>query len=137
VRAVVSHSLAGAAVALAAARGLRLEKAVLDLSADHTPAEILDLFGTDQDFKGLWLPHVRIFSMYGLTECKRVSYLAPDEVESRPTSVGKPMDNVEVFVADENGNLSSTGVGELVVNDRYGCRYQRKQNRKTKTDGTM
>jgi amino acid adenylation domain-containing protein len=61
------------------------------------------------------LPHVRIFSMYGLTECKRVSYLAPDDVEARPTSVGKPMDNVEVFVADENGNLSSTGVGELVV----------------------
>jgi large repetitive protein len=41
--------------------GFGLEKAVLDLSADHTPPEILELFGTDQDFKGLWLPHVRIF----------------------------------------------------------------------------
>jgi long-chain acyl-CoA synthetase len=61
------------------------------------------------------LPHVRIFSMYGLTECKRVSYLDPSEIEARPDSVGKPMDNVEVFVRDDNGRLASAGVGELVV----------------------
>jgi hypothetical protein len=41
--------------------GFGLEKAVLDLSADRTPPEIMELFGTGQDFKGLWLPHVRIF----------------------------------------------------------------------------
>jgi amino acid adenylation domain-containing protein len=61
------------------------------------------------------LPSVRIFSMYGLTECKRVSFLSPEEIDERPTSVGKPMDNVEVFVADERGNLQPTGTGELVV----------------------
>ena len=61
------------------------------------------------------LPHVQIFSMYGLTECKRVSYLPPSEIDARPDSVGKPMDNVEVFIADENGRLSTTGVGELVI----------------------
>jgi long-chain acyl-CoA synthetase len=61
------------------------------------------------------LPHVRIFSMYGLTECKRVSYLDPSEIDARPDSVGKPMDNVEVFVRDDQGQLASTGVGELVV----------------------
>jgi amino acid adenylation domain-containing protein len=61
------------------------------------------------------LPHVRIFSMYGLTECKRVSYLDPSEIDRRPASVGKPMDNVEVFVADEEGTLHEHGVGELVV----------------------
>ncbi len=61
------------------------------------------------------LPHVQIFSMYGLTECKRVSYLPPSEIDVRPESVGKPMDNVEVFVADESGRLATTGVGELVV----------------------
>ena len=33
-------------------------------------------------------PHVKIFSMYGLTECKRVSYLPPDQLEKRPDSVG-------------------------------------------------
>lgn len=61
------------------------------------------------------LPHVSIFSMYGLTECKRVSYLAPDEIDSRPDSVGHPMDNVEVFIADEQGVLAATGAGELVI----------------------
>jgi acyl-coenzyme A synthetase/AMP-(fatty) acid ligase len=61
------------------------------------------------------LPDVRIFSMYGLTECKRVSFLPPDELDRRPTSVGKPMNNVEVFVADAEGRLSTHGTGELVV----------------------
>jgi amino acid adenylation domain-containing protein len=61
------------------------------------------------------LPQVRIFSMYGLTECKRVSFLHPDEIDRRPTSVGKPMENVEVFVASDDGVLSHTGTGELVV----------------------
>jgi EpsI family protein len=61
------------------------------------------------------LPHVRVFSMYGLTECKRVSFLAPDEIDKRPTSVGKPMDNVEVFLVDSEGSRLDHGVGELVV----------------------
>ena len=61
------------------------------------------------------MPHVRIYSMYGLTECKRVSYLDPDEIERRPTSVGKAMDNVEVFVIDEAGQPATTGTGELVI----------------------
>jgi long-chain acyl-CoA synthetase len=61
------------------------------------------------------LPHVRIFSMYGLTECKRVSFLSPCEIDRRPTSVGKPMENVEVYVADDLGRLAPTGEGELVI----------------------
>ena len=61
------------------------------------------------------LPHVRIFSMYGLTECKRVSFLAPEDLDERPTSVGKPMENVEVFVLDEQGRRCTHGVGELIV----------------------
>jgi long-chain acyl-CoA synthetase len=60
-------------------------------------------------------PKARMYSMYGLTECKRVSYLPPEEIDSRPASVGKPMDNVEVFVADEHGQLHESGIGELVI----------------------
>ncbi|HZP02565.1 MAG TPA: AMP-binding protein [Terriglobia bacterium] len=61
-------------------------------------------------------PHVRIFSMYGLTECKRVSYLPPDQLDRRPTSVGKAMPNVEVYIVDEQGRRLGPGeVGELVV----------------------
>jgi len=61
-------------------------------------------------------PHAAIYSMYGLTECKRVSYLPPEELDQRPNSVGKPMPNVEVFIVDEKGNSVCPGVvGELVV----------------------
>ena len=54
------------------------------------------------------LPHVRIFSMYGLTECKRVSFLPPEDLDARPTSVGKPMSNVEVYLVDEHGQRAET-----------------------------
>jgi long-chain acyl-CoA synthetase len=61
-------------------------------------------------------PHVRIYSMYGLTECKRVSYLPPDQIDIRPTSVGRGMPNEEVYIVDENGQrVPPNVVGELVV----------------------
>ncbi len=61
-------------------------------------------------------PHVTIYSMYGLTECKRVSYLPPDELNNRPTSVGIPMPNEEVFIVNEDGEEVGPGeVGELVI----------------------
>jgi long-chain acyl-CoA synthetase len=61
-------------------------------------------------------PHVRLYSMYGLTECVRALYLAPEELARRPSSVGKAIPNCEVFVVDENGRRVSPGeVGELVV----------------------
>jgi amino acid adenylation domain-containing protein len=61
------------------------------------------------------LPQARIFSMYGLTDCKRVSFLAPEDLDARPTSVGKPMSNVEVYLLDEEGRRVDCGIGELVV----------------------
>jgi acyl-CoA synthetase (AMP-forming)/AMP-acid ligase II len=62
-------------------------------------------------------PHVRIYSMYGLTECKRVSYLPPEKLSKKPTSVGKAMPNTEVYIIDDNGNeITNPGeIGELVV----------------------
>jgi acyl-CoA ligase (AMP-forming) (exosortase A-associated) len=61
-------------------------------------------------------PGVRLYSMFGLTECKRVSYLPPEQLDRRPTSVGKAMPNVEVYIVDENGGRLPPGeVGELVV----------------------
>ncbi|MCC7156011.1 MAG: AMP-binding protein [Bryobacterales bacterium] len=62
------------------------------------------------------LPWVRIYSMYGLTECKRVSYLPPDQIDIRPASVGRGMPNEEVYIVDEDGNRAGPNVtGELVV----------------------
>lgn len=61
-------------------------------------------------------PHATLFSMYGLTECKRVSYLPPEELDRRPTSVGRGMPNVEVYLVDDSGQpLPPGNVGELVV----------------------
>jgi len=62
------------------------------------------------------LPRARIFLMYGQTECKRVSYLPPEDLLHRPDSVGIPMPNVEAWVVDETGRRLGPGqVGELVV----------------------
>ena len=60
--------------------------------------------------------NARIFSMYGVTECARVSYMPPEELDGRPTSVGKGMPNQEVAVVDEAGEpVPPNTVGELVV----------------------
>lgn len=61
-------------------------------------------------------PHARLYSMYGLTECKRVSYLPPDELDRRPSSVGVAIPGTEVYIVDNDGNRLLPGaVGELVV----------------------
>ena len=62
------------------------------------------------------LPWVKLFLMYGLTECKRVTYLPPDQIDIRPLSVGKGMPNEEVYIVDEHGRRVGPGVvGELVI----------------------
>ena len=48
-------------------------------------------------------PRATLFSMYGLTECKRVTYLPPDQLDIRPTSVGRGMPNQEVWLVDDDG----------------------------------
>ncbi|WP_339532629.1 class I adenylate-forming enzyme family protein [Pseudomonas mucidolens] len=67
------------------------------------------------------LPDVQIFSNYGLTECKRVSYLPPEEIDRRPTSVGKPLPGVSVFIVDDNGEriIQPNIIGELWVTCDY------------------
>ena len=62
------------------------------------------------------LPHITVFSMYGLTECKRASYLPPDQIDIRPDSIGRGIPNSELYLVDDDGNrLAGAGVGELVV----------------------
>jgi amino acid adenylation domain-containing protein len=61
-------------------------------------------------------PEARLYSMYGLTECKRVCYLPPELIDKKPLSVGVPMPNMEVFVVGPDGKeLPPDEVGELVV----------------------
>jgi len=61
-------------------------------------------------------PGVKIFSMYGLTECKRVSYLPPADIDRKALSVGKAIPNCEVKIVDKEGREVPPGeVGELIV----------------------
>ncbi len=61
------------------------------------------------------LPTTKIFLMYGLTEAFRSTYLPPEELDRRPTSMGKAIPDTEILVLDENGRRCGPGeIGELV-----------------------
>jgi acyl-CoA synthetase (AMP-forming)/AMP-acid ligase II len=61
-------------------------------------------------------PAARFFSMYGLTECKRCTYLPPEDLDRKPDSVGIAIPNTELWLVDDDGQrLGANQVGELVV----------------------
>jgi acyl-CoA ligase (AMP-forming) (exosortase A-associated) len=61
------------------------------------------------------LPTTRIFLMYGLTEAFRSTYLPPEELDRRPTSMGRAIPNTEILVVGEDGKRCRPGeIGELV-----------------------
>jgi long-chain acyl-CoA synthetase len=61
-------------------------------------------------------PSARLYSMYGVTECKRCTYLPPEELSRRPGSVGVAIPDTEAYVVDEHGARVASGVvGELVI----------------------
>jgi len=61
-------------------------------------------------------PNALIFRMYGLTECKRVSYLDPALIDAKPGSVGKAIPGTEVYLLSPEGKPTPSGeVGTLYV----------------------
>jgi acyl-CoA synthetase (AMP-forming)/AMP-acid ligase II len=61
------------------------------------------------------LPATSIFLMYGLTEAFRSTYLPPEELDNRSTSIGKAIPDTEIMVLNEHGQLCKPGeIGELV-----------------------
>jgi acyl-CoA ligase (AMP-forming) (exosortase A-associated) len=61
------------------------------------------------------LPTTKIFLMYGLTEAFRSTYLPPEELDRRPTSMGKAIPDTEILVLNEQGQPCKPGEpGELV-----------------------
>lgn len=64
----------------------------------------------------LIMPKCKIYLMYGLTECKRVSILDADEINDKMESVGKPLPETLCWIVDEHNNILPPGrIGELVV----------------------
>lgn len=81
---------------------------ITNTAAALPPAHIAPLRGI--------FPEARIFSMYGLTECKRCSYLPPEDLERKPGSVGVAIPNTELWIENKAGvHLGPGEVGELVI----------------------
>ncbi|MFP1892754.1 class I adenylate-forming enzyme family protein [Lonsdalea quercina] len=61
-------------------------------------------------------PQARLFSMYGLTECHRCTWLDPRELGARTLSVGKAIPGTELWVVDDAGAAHRRdATGELVI----------------------
>lgn len=61
-------------------------------------------------------PNALLYRMYGLTECKRVSYLEPELIDAKPGSVGKAIPGTEVYLLNPEGEPVQPGqTGTLYV----------------------
>ena len=61
------------------------------------------------------LPGAHLFSMYGLTEVFRSTYLPPELVDLHPDSMGRAVPGSQVFVVRDDGTECDVGeIGELV-----------------------
>lgn len=61
-------------------------------------------------------PNARVYSMYGMTESKRCTYLPPELLTRKPDSVGIAIPGTEAWVAGDDGKPLPAGqIGELVV----------------------
>jgi acyl-CoA ligase (AMP-forming) (exosortase A-associated) len=61
------------------------------------------------------LPSTRIFLMYGLTEAFRSTFLPPEEVDRRPSSIGKAIPECEVFAVTADGRRARPGEPGILV----------------------
>jgi len=77
-------------------------------------------------------PRADIYRMYGLTECKRVSYLPPEQIGQKPESVGIAIPGTEVLVLDHAGLAVKPGeIGTLYVRGAHVMLGYWKQPEKT------
>ncbi len=61
------------------------------------------------------VPGIDFYVMYGQTEATaRISCLEPELLEKKEGSVGKPLDNLEIKITDENDNEVTTGESGLI-----------------------
>ena len=64
--------------------------------------------------------NAKIYSMHGLTEAFRSTYLDPAQLKIRPNSIGKAIPDVELYVIDKNGKeCAPRVVGELIHRGGY------------------
>jgi acyl-CoA ligase (AMP-forming) (exosortase A-associated) len=61
------------------------------------------------------LPTTQIFLMYGLTEAFRSTFLPPEDVSCRPTSIGKAISECEVYPMTADGRRARPGEPGILV----------------------
>ena len=77
--------------------------------------------------------NAKFYSMHGLSEAFRSAYLEPSQLKIRPTSIGKAVPDVELFVINEDGKeCKPREVGELI--HRGACIYKGYWNSKEDTN---
>ncbi len=75
-----------------------------------------------QDIKK-YFPKALFYSMHGLSEAFRSAYLDPSQINIRPTSIGKAIPDVELYVINEKGEeCKPREIGELI--HRGACIYK-------------
>ncbi len=67
-----------------------------------------------------FFPEAKIYSMHGLTEAFRSTYLDPSQINIRPESIGKAIPDVELYILNDEGKECKTReVGELIHRGGY------------------
>jgi acyl-CoA ligase (AMP-forming) (exosortase A-associated) len=61
------------------------------------------------------IPDTSIFLMYGLTEAFRSTFLPPEQVDIRPTSIGRAIPECEVFAVTADGRRARRGEPGILV----------------------
>ena len=61
------------------------------------------------------LPATKVVLMYGLTEAFRSTYLPPEELDRRPTSIGRAIPECEVFIVTQDGRRAKPGEPGILV----------------------
>ncbi len=70
-----------------------------------------------------YFPNAAFYSMHGLSEAFRSAYLKPKQLKIRPTSIGKAIPDVELYIINEKGEACAPReVGELI--HRGACIYK-------------
>ena len=65
-------------------------------------------------------PNAKFYSMHGLTEAFRSTYLDPSQIEIRPDSIGKAIPDVELYVLNKEGKeCKPREIGELIHRGGY------------------
>ncbi len=70
-----------------------------------------------------YFQNAKFFSMHGLSEAFRSAYLDPKQIKIRPTSIGKAIPDVDLYVINKDGeDCKPREIGELI--HRGACIYK-------------